>query len=186
MAWHGFARKDSERWQTSRGSSGNCVVRIHDGDDEVVETAPRAHDHVLQMEKPMAEPGAFAARRIAGQVHDGVPQLGKAFRQILHACGGLAGSSPGFRQEPVRIWPSAGHSVEIVGVTVRCVGFEDLALRGLQNRVEAIPEEVTPPRTVRIAPAMLLPASPCRVARLARSCGNGAHVSRLLLSCNPR
>ena len=32
----------------------------------------------------------------------------------------------------------------------------------------AIPEEVTPPRTARIAPAVLLPASPCRVARLAR------------------
>ena len=32
----------------------------------------------------------------------------------------------------------------------------------------AIPGEVTPPRTARIAPAVLLPASPCRVARLAR------------------
>ena len=46
-------------------------------------------------------------RRLAGQAHDGVPQLGEAFRQILHACGGLAGSSPGFRQEPVGIWPTA-------------------------------------------------------------------------------
>ena len=83
------------------------------------------------MEKPMAEPGAFAAGRIAGQAHDGVPQLGEAFRQILHACGGLAGSSPGFRQETARIWPTAGHSVEIVGVTVRCEGIEHLGLRGL-------------------------------------------------------
>ena len=32
----------------------------------------------------------------------------------------------------------------------------------------AIPEEVAPPRTARIAPAVLLPASPCRVVRLAR------------------
>ena len=78
-----FARKDSERGQTPRGSSGSCVVRVHDGDDGVVGAAPRAHEHVLQMEKPMAEPGAFAAGRIAGQAHDGVPQLGEAFRQIL-------------------------------------------------------------------------------------------------------
>ena len=31
-----------------------------------------------------------------------------------------------------------------------------------------MPEEVTPPGTARIAPAVLLPTSPCRVARLAR------------------
>ena len=76
---------------------------------------PLALMSVFQMEKLVAEPAAVVAGRIAGQAHDGVPQLGEAFRQILHACGGLAGSSPGFRQEPAGIWPTAGHSVEIVG-----------------------------------------------------------------------
>ena len=41
---------------------------------------------VLQMEKPVAEPGAVVAGRIAGQAHDRVPQFGEAFSQIS-SCG---------------------------------------------------------------------------------------------------
>ena len=55
------------------------------------------------MEKPVAEPGAVVARQIAGQAHDGVPQFGEAFRQILHVGSGFACAGPCFRQEPAGI-----------------------------------------------------------------------------------
>ena len=80
---------------------------VHDGDDGVVEAAPRAHQGVFQMEKPVAEPGAVVAGRIAGQAHDRVPQFGEAFRQILHVAGSLACAGPCFRQEPAGIVPAS-------------------------------------------------------------------------------
>ena len=55
------------------------------------------------MEKPVAEPGAVVAGRVAGQTHDGVPQLGEAFRQILHVGCSFACAGPRFRQEPAGI-----------------------------------------------------------------------------------
>ena len=116
----------------------------------------------------MAEPGAVVAGRIAGQAHDRVPQFGEAFRQILHVGRGLAGAGPCFRQEPSGIGPGAGHSVEIVGVSLRCQGIEHWGLHWVASGGTGMPAEVTLPRTARIVPAVLLPASPCRVARLTR------------------
>ena len=46
------------------------------------------------MEKPVAEPGAVVAGRIAGQAHDRVPQFGETFRQVLHVAGSLACAAP--------------------------------------------------------------------------------------------
>ena len=68
-----------------------------------------------EMEKPVAEPGAVVAGRVAGQTHDGVPQLGEAFRQILHVSCSFACAGPGFRQEPAGIGPGAGHGFELAG-----------------------------------------------------------------------
>ena len=59
------------------------------------------------MEKLVAEPGAVVAGRVAGQTHDGVPQFGEAFRQILHVGGSFACAGPGFRQEPAGIEPAS-------------------------------------------------------------------------------
>ena len=53
--WHDFAL------QRPSGSSEGRVVGVHDGDDGIVEAAPRAHQCVLEMEKPMAESGAVVA-----------------------------------------------------------------------------------------------------------------------------
>ena len=72
----------------------------------------------------MAEPGAVVAGRVVGQTHDGVPQFGEAFRQILHVGGGFAGAGPGFRQEPAGIGPGAGHGFKLAGVAGRCEGVE--------------------------------------------------------------
>ena len=69
--------------------------------------APRAHQGVFQMEKPVAEPGAVVAGRIAGQAHDRVPQFGEAFSQIFHVAGSLACAGPCFRQEPAGIGPAS-------------------------------------------------------------------------------
>ena len=66
-----------------------------------------------EMEKPVAEPGAVVAGRIAGQAHDRVPQFGEAFSQVLHVAGSLACAGPCFRQEPAGIGPTSRHCVEI-------------------------------------------------------------------------
>ena len=50
--------------QAPRGLSARRVVGVHDGDDGVVEAAPRAHQCVLEMEKSVAEPGAVVAGRV--------------------------------------------------------------------------------------------------------------------------
>ena len=181
-----FARKDSERGQTPRGSSGSCVVRVHDGDDGVVGAAPRAHEHVLQMEKPMAEPGAFAAGRIAGQAHDGVPQLGEAFRQILFMRAAASRAPvrasgrkpPGSGQPPGTVLKSSASRCDVrvssIWVSVDCkTGWR-------RYRRKWLP---------RAPPGSPLPccSRPLRAASRGwpGSCGNGAHVSRLLLSCSP-
>ena len=72
----------------------------------------------------MAEPGAVVAGRVVGQTHDGVPQFGKAFRQILHVAGSLACADPCFRREPARIGPATGHGLEIIGRGAWCEGVE--------------------------------------------------------------
>ena len=55
-----LARRMSDRARQSPGGlSARPVVGVHDGDDGVVEAALRAHQCVLEMEKPAAEPGAF-------------------------------------------------------------------------------------------------------------------------------
>ena len=68
------------------------------------------------MEKPVAEPGAVVAGRIAGQAHDCVPQFGEAFSQILHVGGSLACAGPCFQQEPAGIRRTSRACVEIVFV----------------------------------------------------------------------
>ena len=55
----------------------------------------------------MAEPGAFAARRIAGQAHYGVPQFWRSVPPDSYARLG---------QELAGIGPVAGRGVEIAGV----------------------------------------------------------------------
>ena len=69
-------------------------------------------------------PGAVVAERVAGQTHDGVPQLGEAFRQILHVSCSFACAGPGFWQEPARIGPATGHSFEVTGRGAWCEGVE--------------------------------------------------------------
>ena len=83
-----------------------------------------------QMEKPVAEPGAVVAGRIAGQAHDRVPQFGEAFSQILHVAGSLACAGPCFRPEPAGIGPASRHCVEIVFVAWGCERIEHVGLHG--------------------------------------------------------
>ena len=67
------------------------------------------------MEKPVAEPGAVVAGRVAGQTHDGVPQFGESFRQILHVAGSLACAGARLGQESARIGPGAGYGFKLAG-----------------------------------------------------------------------
>ena len=91
------------------------------------------------MEKLVAEPGAVVAGRVVGQAHDGVPQLGETFRQILHVAGSFACAGARLGQEPAGIGPGSGHGFEIAGrgcgVRVSNIGF----LRALQDRMVAMP-----------------------------------------------
>ena len=82
------------------------------------------------MEKPVAEPGAIVAGRIAGQAHDRVPQFGETFREVLHVAGSLACAGPCFRQEPAGIRPASRACVEIVFVAWGCERIEHVGLHG--------------------------------------------------------
>ena len=134
--WHDFAR------QPPCGLSKDRVVGVHDGDDGVVEAAPRAHQGVFQMEKPVAEPGAVVAGRVAGQAHDRIPQFGEAFRQILM----WAAASRAPVRASGRNPPGSGRAPGMVsnspaverGVRVSNIGF----LRGLQDSMAAMPGEL--------------------------------------------
>ena len=105
------------------------------------------------MEKLVAEPGAVVAGRVAGQAHDGVPQLGEAFRQILHVGSGFAYAGPGFRQEPAGIEPVPSHCVEIVFAAGHCERIEHVGLHGCKEGWGRRRGKWLPPRSSQITPA---------------------------------
>ena len=129
------------------------------------------------MEKPVAEPGAFAAGRIAGQAHDGVPQLGEAFRQILFMRAAASRAPvrasgrkpPGSGQPPGTVLKSSASRCDVrvssIWVSVDCkTGWR-------RYRGKWLP---------RAPPGSPLPccSRPLRAASRGwpGSCGNGAHM----------
>ena len=145
----------------------------------------RAHQRVLEMEKPVAEPGAVVVGRIFRQAHDGVPQVGEAFRQILHVVGGFACAGPCFRQEPAGIGPAAGHGEWCDGVEHRVPPWVARQNGGDAGRIVL-------PRIARIASAVLPSASTCPNMRAggshqdtATTCSWPDYAERKVAGCKP-
>ena len=74
--WHDCAR------QAPCGLSKDRVVGVHDGDDDVVEAAPGAHQGVFQMEKLVAEPGAFVAGRVRSRASRPSPSTSRPWAPL--------------------------------------------------------------------------------------------------------